>query len=76
MYTDTRTSFLPLLKTSRIYFIRVANSGETTMNRTQFSADDWRMQQNCLITAIQLQKVQIGQLLLDTHVAALQLHSK
>ena len=41
-YTGT-SSFFPLLKTSRIYFVRVANSGEsreTTMKRTQFSADD------------------------------------
>ena len=34
------SSFLPILKTSRIYFIRVANSGETTVKRTQLSADD------------------------------------
>ena len=34
------SSFLRIIKTSRIYFIRVANSGETTVKRTQFSADD------------------------------------
>ena len=33
-------SFLRILKTSQIYFIRVANSGETTVKRTEFSADD------------------------------------
>ena len=42
-YTCTRTSsFLPILKTARIYFIRVSNSGEKTIKRTQFSADYWR----------------------------------
>ena len=34
--------FLLILKTSRIYFIQVVNSGETTIKRSQFSANDWR----------------------------------
>ena len=38
-YTRT-SSFLPTLKTSEIYFNRVANSGETAIKRTQFSAND------------------------------------
>ena len=37
---NIRELFLPISKTSRIYFIRVSNSGETTIKRTQFSADD------------------------------------
>ena len=38
----TWTSFSLEMKTSRIYSIRVASSGETSIKRTQFSADDWR----------------------------------
>ena len=32
--------FSRVLETSRIYFISVANSGETIIKRTQLSADD------------------------------------
>ena len=32
--------FSLVIKTSRIYSIRVASSGETSIKRTQFSADD------------------------------------
>ena len=38
--TKLTSSLLPILKTLRIYFIRVAKSGQTTIKGTQFSADD------------------------------------
>ena len=34
--------FSLVIKISQIYFIRDASSGETSIKRTQFSADDWR----------------------------------
>ena len=34
------SSFSLVIKTSRIYSIRVASSGKTSIKRTQFSADD------------------------------------